>query len=458
MSGIIDQDLDAAGVASVIIVLKPSTGSAAAAASARDLSKYCTRSELSQESAIATDAQARAVAAGTPTGRPPGARTRRRVEETLAAAASLEHRPAVLQADVPEIETQPLVRHYPNLGVALGTVTREGLAALQSDDQVADVVGTPQIGLIHPTLVRAAALRSTRTWGLLALDAPNLWAQGLTGKGVTVAHLDTGADGRHPILHSAIGNFAEFDLLGRQVVPDPQPFDTNDHGTHTAGTIAGRPLNGRNVGVAPGATLASAIVIEGGQVVARIIGGMDWAIGQGARVLSMSLGLRGWVDDFRILTQILRQHGVLPVFAVGNEGPGTSRSPGNYPEALSVGAIDRSREVAPFSSSQRFARPDDPVVPDLLAPGSGVISARPGGGFHSMNGTSMATPHVAGLAALLLEAKPTATVEELENALFRSCALQPGQSPDRAGRGMPNGPHALKILTGESEAQGQNGP
>ena len=452
MSGIIDQDLDAAGVASVIVVLKPPAGAAAAAASARDLSAYFTQSELSQESAIATDAQARAVASGAPTGKPASARTRRRAEDTLAAAATLEHRPAVLQAQIPEIEPPPPVRYYPNLGVALGTVTREGLAALQADDQVADVVGTPRIGLIRPTQVRAAAFRSTRTWGLLALDASGLWAQGLTGNGVVVAHLDTGVDGTHPGLRAAVTRFAEFDFLGRQVVPDPQPFDTDDHGTHTAGTVAGRPLNGRNFGVAPGATLASAIVIEGGQVVARIIGGMDWAIAQGARVLSMSLGLRGWVDDFRVLTQILRQQGVLPVFAVGNEGPGTSRSPGNYPEALSVGAMDRSREVASFSSSQRFVRPDDPVVPDLLAPGVGVISARPGGGFQSMNGTSMATPHVAGLAALLLEAKPAATVDEVENALLGSCALEPGQSPDRVGRGLPNGPRALRILTGEAEA------
>jgi len=447
MSGIVDQQLEATGVASVIIVLKLQAG-AAATATARDLSKYCVQSELAQESAILTDALARAERAGARSAASTPAPERRRAEATVAAAAILEHRPAVLQAERPEIEPPPLVRYYPNLGVALGTVTREGLTALQADDQVAQVVGAPHIGLIQPTQVRATAFRSARTWGLLACDAPSLWDQGLTGKGVVVAHLDTGIDGTHPGLRKAIGSFAQFDFFGRQVIPDPEPFDTGEHGTHTAGTIAGRPVNGRNFGIAPGASLASAAVIEGGQVVARILGGMDWAIGQGAKVLSMSLGLRGWVDDFRTLTQILRQQGVLPVFAVGNEGPGTSRSPGNYLEALSVGAMDRSREVARFSSSQRFVRAGDSAVPDLVAPGVGVVSARPGGGYQSMNGTSMATPHVAGLAALLLEALPTATVADLENALLGSCALQPGQSPDRAGRGSPNGPLALKILTG----------
>jgi subtilisin len=113
------------------------------------------------------------------------------------------------------------------------------------------------------------------------------------------------------------------------------------------------------------------------------------------------------------------------------------------PAAL-LGTIQRR------SPSERVARPDDPVVPDLVAPGVGTVSARPGGGFQSMDGTSMATPHVAGLAALLLEAKPTANVEELESALLGSCELPPGESPDRAGRGLPNGPLALDILTGQA--------
>ncbi|MEU4195418.1 S8 family serine peptidase [Kribbella sp. NPDC026611] len=442
MSTAIAQELETSGIASVIVVLKAAPGGTAAA-SAGDLSKYFTHSELSQETAIALAA---ADLAGTFTEQRIPSRSRKRAEETLAAAASLEHRPAVLRADLPELEPLPPVRYYPNLGVAIGTVDEQGLAALRADNQVAEVVGTPQIGLIHPVAVRAAGLRSTRTWGLNALGVPELWADGLTGKGVRVAHLDTGVDGSHPGLQGAIASFAQFDSFGRQVVPDPQPFDTAEHGTHTAGTIAGRPVNGHNFGVAPGATLASAVVIEGGQVVARIVAGMDWAIGQGARILSMSLGLPGWWDDFQSLTSILRLRGILPVFAVGNEAAGTSRSPGNYPEAVSTGAVDRSGNVAWFSSSQRFDRVLDPTVPDLVAPGVGVISARPGGGFQAMDGTSMATPHVAGLAALLLEAKPSATVDELETAILTSCSREPGQSPDRVGHGLPNGPMALTIL------------
>jgi subtilisin family serine protease len=163
---------------------------------------------------------------------------------------------------------------------------------------------------------------------------------------------------------------------------------------------------------------------------------MDWALGLGARVLSLSLGFRGWWPDFLAVTRVLRQKGVLPVFAVGNEYAGSSRSPGNYPEALSVGACGEDDRVADFSSSQRFDRKKDPVVPDS-SPGVGIVSAKPGGGYQAMDGTSMATPHVAGLAALLLEAEPEAKVSRLEKAILESCFRPREMSAERAGRVPP---------------------
>src|SRR5205085_4858906 len=146
------------------------------------------------------------------------------------------------------------------------------------------------------------------------------------------------------------------------------------------------------------------------------------------------LGFQGWVPDFQPIVKILRKKGVLPVIAAGNEGPGTSRSPGNYPEALSVGAFDRNRDMADFSSSQKFARSKDPLVPDIVGPGVDVVSAKPGGGYQTMSGTSMATPHIAGLAALLTQASPGSSVAEIEHAIFRSCKRDPGMSLQRAHR------------------------
>jgi subtilisin len=410
MSTVINQDLAASGVAPVICVLEEGATGAKARAAAKKIQDHFVTSELSQPSALAV-----ALAA-------PG--------------------------DGPERPVPPPVRVYENLGLAYGTVTRQGLAALRKDPAVTDVSGAPQLSPIRPERVATARLTRRHTWGLDALGAPQIWNEGLTGAGVLVGHLDTGVDGRHPALRGALEAFAEFDNLGFVVEPTPRAHDTGDHGTHTAATIAGRPVNRRHVGVAPGAKLASAIVIEGGDAIARVLGGMDWAVGLGVRVLSMSLGFRGMWDDFLPLTRVLRARDVVPAFAVGNEGPGTSRSPGNYPEALSIGASDRTGRIADFSSSQRFRRRQDAIVPDLVAPGVGTISARPGGGYQTMDGTSMATPHVAGLAALLLEARNNASVADVERAIFQSSALGPLMPPERANRGIPDGPRALEILTG----------
>jgi subtilisin family serine protease len=193
-------------------------------------------------------------------------------------------------------ETAPGPRFYPNLGVMLGTATREGVAALRADPRVRRLAGAPPISLIRPSRKAAAKLGGRLTWGLKAMGAGKLWDQGLSGKGVLVGHLDTGVDGKHPALKGAVAHFAEFDDLGREVQPAPAPFDSEDHGTHTAATIAGRPVKSRHVGVAPGCRLASAVVVEGGNVVARVLGGMDWAVGHGVRILSMSLGYGRHLD------------------------------------------------------------------------------------------------------------------------------------------------------------------
>ena len=245
----------------------------------------------------------------------------------------------------------------------LGTVDHDGLAALRADPEVVQVVGAPALSPIRPRAVRAAKLSSAYTWGLERLGAPALWERGLTGKGVLVGQLDTGIDGEHPTLQGAVAHFAEFDLMGREVTPPPKPKDSDEHGTHTAATIVGRAAGGRHVGMAPGAKLASAAVIEGGDAVARVLGGMDWALGKGVRVLSLSLGFRGYWPDFLAVTRILRRKGVLPVFAVGNEYAGSSRSPGNYSEALSVGACDKKghgRRLLLQPALRAQGRPDRP--------------------------------------------------------------------------------------------------
>src|SRR5262249_52282760 len=154
---------------------------------------------------------------------------------------------------------------------------------------VAEVVAPVVLRPVRPINVTpialAATVRTAYTWGVNRLKADQLHKQNLTGAGIIVGHLDTGADGKHAALRDAFHAFAQFDDMGLQVTPAPDPFDSGEHGTHTAGTIAGRTTMGRAIGMAPGAKLASAMVIEGGNTTARILGGMDWIIGQGARIL-----------------------------------------------------------------------------------------------------------------------------------------------------------------------------
>ena len=402
MPGKIQDQLAAFGVARVIVVLR--AAGAAASTDASVIEKYFSTSALAPASQLA--------------------------------------------ASIPRAKTPPPVIQYPNLGVALGTIDRTGLQNLRADKKhVAAVVSAPQLSIIRPTRVAAAKLTRTITWGIEDLGIPELWDKGFRGENILIGHCDTGVDGSHVALKDAIANYAVFDDLGRRVKTPPKPpADTDEHGTHTAGTIAGRPVGGKFIGVAPGAKLASATVIEGGDVAARVLGGLDWCVSLGVRIVSMSLGIRGVGEEWHPITQILRAKNILPVYAVGNEGPGTSRYPGNYPEALSVGAVDQHNAVAGFSSSQRFARQSDPVVPDVVGPGVGIISAKPGGGYQEMDGSSMATPHIAGLAALLFQARPNATANDVEAAIFQSCKLLTGMSSDRVGRGIPNAGLALAAL------------
>jgi subtilisin family serine protease len=188
-------------------------------------------------------------------------------------------------------------------------------------------------------------------------------------------------------------------------------------------------------------------VIDGGDPVKRILAGVNWALGFSVKVLNLSAGFEGHFDHYAPILQSVRAKGVLPVFAVGNFGPGTSCAPANYPQAVAVGALDSNGDVDPDSSSELLRRRLDPQVPDLTMPGVDIISANAGDGkFRADSGTSMAAPHASGLAALLWEAFPNATVDQVEAAIYSSCSRSGSMTEARAGRGLPDGVKALAAL------------
>ncbi|MGW0692986.1 S8 family serine peptidase [Streptomyces sp. NPDC002738] len=280
------------------------------------------------------------------------------------------------------------------------------------------------------------------------IGAPQAWGAGGTGAGVRVAVLDSGADTTHPDLAKRI-------VASRSFVAGEDVIDRNGHGTHTASTVAGTGAasHGTERGVAPGADLLVGKVLgdNGSGPISGIIAGMEWAARtEHARVINMSLGTPVWhtQDDplSRAVNQLSAETGALFVIAAGNSGnsPHSVSAPGTADAALTVGAVDSSDQLAPFSSAGPRLM-DEALKPDLTAPGVDVLAARSqymdGGGegyYRTESGTSMAAPHVAGAAALLAQKHPKWTGQQIKDALMSTSAPTPAYTPYQAGTGRLN--------------------
>jgi len=279
---------------------------------------------------------------------------------------------------------------------------------------------------------------------LQVLGINQLWQLGLSGQRVGIGHLDSGVDS-HPALVGRVAGFMLFDDRGDPVT-DQDPFDSGQHGTHTAGLICGGVVDGVAIGVAPKASLYSGVVIDGGRTILRILRGLCWLADQPVRVATLPLGIPAYHPVFREAVAVLRQRGILPVAAIGNRGAGRFHSPGVYPDVLSVGALNGQGQAASFSGSLNLARNLTALKPDVLAPGRKIISLSPDGGTQIMSGTSMSSAYVAGVAALLFEACPEASVAAVEAALISSCLPVNDEDAHRCRAGLVNAPAALEYL------------
>jgi hypothetical protein len=266
------------------------------------------------------------------------------------------------------------------------------------------------------------------------IGGPEAWAAGYDGTGTRIAVLDSGIDTTHPDLAGKVvaeHNFSE----------SPTTDDLFGHGTHVASIAAGTGAKsgGTYKGVAPGAGLLDGKVLNdtGQGAMSGIIAGMEWAAAEKADVVNLSLGAYDSpeLDPMEeAVDKLSAESGTLFVVAAGNDGEqgaDTISTPGSADAALTVGAVDKQDVLAPFSSTGPRAG-DDAIKPDLTAPGvdigaasahdSYMASVAPSvaDGYISLSGTSMATPHVAGAAALLAEQHPDWTGDDIKQALVAS--------------------------------------
>lgn len=330
-------------------------------------------------------------------------------------------------------------------------------------------------------------------WGIgpRGVNAQLFWNEGARGQDIRIGIADSGIDLAHPTFTALksggrLAAFAEFDKLGKkrvQVKPDGSavaddqatPTFSHWHGTHCAAIALGDSTSGKTRGVAPHSTLAVVRVLEQANEgsVAGIAAGLWWLVDQGCEVVSLSLGWPGLHEEWAEPVLKLLSDGAVVLAAVGNEfglpGSPPSRSPANYPFTpsaatdgvlLRVGAHDESGAVWSDSGSEnvdwsnvvvtgtdgvqhpsRFAKIPRFEVPDLVGPGVDIVSAVPNDRYFSSPGTSMATPHIAGIVALALslirQKQPNARPRDAAEKLLAN--LKPIAGGDaRAGGGVVN--------------------
>ncbi len=291
--------------------------------------------------------------------------------------------------------------------------------------------------------------------GVVAVRAPEVWALGITGVGALIASIDTGVDGAHPALAQRwAGTLPQYDGHPEWAWFDPYayindfPYDDNGHGTHVMGSaVGGAP--GDQIGVAPGAHwIAAGAINRGGgvgQTVSDAIEALQWivdpdgdpathwdvpAVCFNSWGLSTAHGYPPCDETFWTFLDNCEAAGVAIIFAGGGEGPGPNtlvrpadRATTEY-RTLATGAIDPHNPawpVAPFSSrGPTYCTPDGSaaIKPDISAPGVNIRSSTPGGGYAIYSGASMAPPHVAGVMALMREANPDLTPQQMMRIIY----------------------------------------
>lgn len=320
-----------------------------------------------------------------------------------------------------------------------GSLTQEEILGLRD---LAEVESIGEDAEVHTTVDNAGrwsgATKAREDYGLTG-DGDG-FERRYTTRDVVIAVLDTGIDATHRDLKGKVVGWRDF------VMDQPHPYDDNGHGTHVAGTAAGAGVTNRSMaGVAPGAALVGVKVLDanGAGTYAGVIAGVDWVVENrdrfNIRVMNLSLSTSSSSDGMDALSRAVNgavEAGILAVVAAGNSGPDdyTIGSPAAAARALTICAMRDVAEggwsLAPFSS--RGPTADGRAKPDLCAPGVRISAPQAGtpDRFVTYSGSSMASPFVAGAAALLLESNPFLTPHDLRSLLISTAQDWGKPGPD----------------------------
>jgi subtilisin family serine protease len=333
--------------------------------------------------------------------------------------------------------------------------------------------------LFYPT-----AENATDLWGTYnnnndaGVAANRAWQMGATGEGVVVAVVDTGVHLQHPDLQANIwrnggetdcsngrdddNNGFTDDCYGWDFAnddnnpnPDPRQGEIQSHGTHVAGTVAAIRNNTGIVGVAPDAKIMPIRVIAdtGGTTMPVLMQAAEYAIANGADVINMSLGGRMACTrsmPLHGLDQILNRNNVMLVSASGNDGPNRPSTPASCPGVIGVGATDNRKRLAGFSSYV-------PGSVDVVAPGVNIASTVING-YDRMSGTSMASPHTAGVIALMKSMQPNLSNDEITRLLCEHAEDIGRDGPDtQTGCGFNDASKLIEAIRGSNPGTGNSG-
>ncbi len=290
-----------------------------------------------------------------------------------------------------------ILKKYKNINVVTANIPAKNVETLKNNKNILFI---EQDIKVHTNV-------QTQDWGINKVSAPVAWSNGFTGKGIKIGVIDTGIASHEDILVSGGVSVVDYTT---------QYEDDQGHGTHVAGIISSENNEIGNVGIAPDSEVYSikALDSNGSGNLSDIINGIDWAITNDMDIINMSLGTNTDASSLKLAVDTAYQNGVLVVAAAGNDarknGSGdTVDYPARYESVIAVGATTQDDRRAYFSSTGSTV--------EVSAPGTDIYSTYLYNSYQVLSGTSMATPYVAGMAALLMEENPTLTHTQIRKLL-----------------------------------------